>query len=337
MTGVFGRVKYESIETDLSLIHSIVFPEKRVFVIFRAIIEILESDWIWQDQIRFPVVFLVGCSMIPIKDISKLNTPLLFPEKLSFVSIRPIIEIFVHQFLQLQFLCVFWLQVIICVRLNAIEIPALPNHCTYKHDTHKAPMTLNSSEPIGTYENIHIPFPEIGIWYFSIGLFNLSKYQDLSNTDRIRFNCAHLNESCKQFCRPTDRTCLSYCSEDVCEGTPQKLASNETQETKSGDGGKLMRDWLDQNVTDLKAGMVFSLAMSACLDEKCANGGACRIQSDNSLLFSYCYCHNDYQGKFDSYKYTQRYIVNFIFLQDGIAVMIQMWQPTSWPSSMCFS
>lgn len=155
-------------------------------------------------------------------------------------------------------------------------------------------MNLNTSEPIGTYESIYIPFPEIGIWYFSIGLFNLSKYENLSNTERVRFNCAYLNEWCKQFCRPTDRRCLSYCSEDLCEDSPTMLGSNKTGETQNSE---FMADWLDQDVTDQKAGMIVSLAMTACFNNTCANSGSCWIQSDNSLLYSYCNCRHDYQGK----------------------------------------
>ncbi|CAO1444482.1 unnamed protein product [Diamesa hyperborea] len=61
--------------------------------------------------------------------------------------------------------------VIVCMRLNEPGIPTWPDKCVYGRQIFPASSVINNTDADSGTGLIHVPFPESGIWYVTLGLF----------------------------------------------------------------------------------------------------------------------------------------------------------------------
>lgn len=61
--------------------------------------------------------------------------------------------------------------VIVCMRLNEPGVPTWPDKCVYGRSSFQANSVINNTDAESGTGVIHVPFPETGTWYITIGLF----------------------------------------------------------------------------------------------------------------------------------------------------------------------
>jgi hypothetical protein len=221
--------------------------------------------------------------------------------------------------------------VIICIRLNEPGIPTWPDKCTYGRQTFTANAIINNTNELSGTSVVHVPFPESGVWYVTMGLF-CHNGETIETTARTT-----IIDSVKTFIRYNVQMLKSFnaqcsCVKELnlnhyikCLDTPSCLAQmNETETLKikeclmdakctASEHAKLSRAFdihhkrateqsvngkniLGCNDGNCNSSIVFTLASNPCVTGRCGKNGRCYHYMSGGFVFSTCLCLKFYRG-----------------------------------------
>lgn len=224
--------------------------------------------------------------------------------------------------------------VIVCMRLNEPGIPTWPDKCVYGRQSFAANSVINNTDAESGTGLIHIPFPETGTWYLTIGLFC---HGDNFETGVDRTARTTIIDSVKTFIRHNAQTLKSFqapcsCAVDLnlhfyrdClldEKCLNQMNETETLKIKeclmdikctAAEHIKLSRAFdihhklaTEQSVNgktflgcadgSCNTSVVFTLASNPCVTGRCGRNGRCYHYMSGGFVFSTCLCLKFYRG-----------------------------------------
>ncbi|XP_044251401.1 uncharacterized protein [Drosophila takahashii] len=205
------------------------------------------------------------------------------------------------------------MQIVVCMQLGEPGEPEYPDKCRYGQRLKQASIIVNHTENMGL---VHVPFPESGRWYVTMGLFCHG-----SGTARVS-----IMESVKEFIRKHqdmlgDMRSPCDCAESVprytdCLKSPDCLeAMNETETLKvkecimddkcSSNSKQMTRLFVEHHkaameqhvaVENCNTSVVFSVSSSPCVAGRCGRFGRCYHYMSGGFVFSTCVCSKGYRG-----------------------------------------
>ncbi|XP_052846194.1 uncharacterized protein LOC128258562 [Drosophila gunungcola] len=205
------------------------------------------------------------------------------------------------------------MQIVVCMQLGEPGQPEYPDKCRYGQRLKQASIVVNHTESMGL---VHIPFPESGRWYVTMGLFCHG-----SGTARVS-----IMESVKEFIRKHQDMLAEMrspcdCAESVsryaaCIRSPECLgAMNETETLKvkecimddkcSSNGKQMTRLFVEHHkaameqhvaLENCNTSVVFSVSSSPCVAGRCGRFGRCYHYMSGGFVFSTCVCSKGYRG-----------------------------------------
>ncbi|XP_016980533.1 uncharacterized protein LOC108045658 [Drosophila rhopaloa] len=205
------------------------------------------------------------------------------------------------------------MQIVVCMQLGEPGKPEYPDKCRYGQRLKQASIVVNHTENMGL---VHIPFPESGRWYVTMGLFCHG-----SGTARVS-----IMESVKEFIREhldmlAEMQSPCGCAASVpryaaCIRSPECLdAMNETETLKvkecimegncSGNSKQMTQLFVEHHkaameqhvvLEDCNTSVVFSVSSSPCVAGRCGRFGRCYHYMSGGFVFSTCVCSKGYRG-----------------------------------------
>ncbi|XP_065721447.2 uncharacterized protein [Drosophila suzukii] len=205
------------------------------------------------------------------------------------------------------------MQIVVCMQLGEPGKPEYPDKCRYGQRLKQASIVVNHTESMGL---VHVPFPESGRWYVTMGLFCHG-----SGTARVS-----IMESVKEFIRKhqdmlADMRPPCDCAESVpryaaCLKSPDCLeAMNETETLKvkecimddkcSSNFRQMTQLFVEHHkaameqhvaVENCNTSVVFSVSSSPCVAGRCGRFGRCYHYMSGGFVFSTCVCSKGYRG-----------------------------------------
>ncbi|XP_055371744.1 uncharacterized protein LOC129605811 [Condylostylus longicornis] len=208
--------------------------------------------------------------------------------------------------------------IIICMRLGEPGEPKWPDKCRYGGKSLPASGIINNTDAETSTGLIHVPFPESGQWYITVGLFChgaettarvtiidsvkefVKKYSKMLDNMKLPCSCAHFIEyykkciddrKCFQQMNETEtlkiKECLmdSKCTDDYIEMTKKfeihhKFATEQSVATDSS----------------CNTSLVFTISSSPCVAGRCGRYGRCYHYMSGGFVFSTCLCIKGYRG-----------------------------------------
>jgi transmembrane protein 8A/B len=223
--------------------------------------------------------------------------------------------------------------VIVCLRLNEPGIPTWPDKCIYGRHSFSANSVINNTDGETGTGVIHVPFPETGTWYVTIGLFCHGENAEGTHDRTARVT---IIDSVKTFIRHNAQTLKSFqppcsCAVDLnlnfyrdCLLNEKCLSQmNETETLKikeclmdvkctAVEHTKLSRAFdihhkraTEQSVNGKTLGcgdgncntsVVFTLSSNPCVTGRCGRNGRCYHYMSGGFVFSTCLCLKFYRG-----------------------------------------
>lgn len=225
--------------------------------------------------------------------------------------------------------------VIVCLRLNEPGAPTWPDKCVYGRHSFAANSVINNTDAETGTGVIHVPFPETGTWYVTIGLFC---HGDNIETTTDRTARTTIIDSVKSFIRHNAQTLTTFqapcsCAVDlnlnhyrdclVNEKCLHQMNETETLKIKEClmdvkctalEHIKLSRAFdihhkraTEQSVNVGKTllgscdggcntSIVFTLSSNPCVTGRCGRNGRCYHYMSGGFVFSTCLCLKFYRG-----------------------------------------
>lgn len=224
--------------------------------------------------------------------------------------------------------------VIICMRLNEPGIPTWPDKCAYGRQSFAANSVINNTDGETGTGVVHVPFPETGTWYVTLGLFC---HGDSVETAVDRTARTTIIDSVKSFIRHNAQTLKSFqapcsCAVDlnlnhyrdclVNEKCLNQMNETETLKIKeclmdikctAAEHSKLSRAFdihhkraTEQSVNgrtlvgcadgSCNTSVVFTLSSNPCVTGRCGRNGRCYHYMSGGFVFSTCLCLKFYRG-----------------------------------------
>lgn len=223
--------------------------------------------------------------------------------------------------------------VIVCMRLNEPGVPTWPDKCVYGRNSFPANSVINNTDAETGTGVIHVPFPESGTWYITIGLFCHGDGTD-ATVDRTRttiidsvksfirhnapalqtfqapcscavdLNLSHyrdclVDEKCLLQMNGTETLKIKECLMDVkcTAGEHAKLSRafdiHHKRATEQSVNGKTVLGCADGNCN---TSVVFTLSSNPCVTGRCGRNGRCYHYMSGGFVFSTCLCLKFYRG-----------------------------------------
>lgn len=151
-------------------------------------------------------------------------------------------------------------EVVVCASQFRKQIPLINGSCESNGKIYPATVVVNTTDSASVSNIIHIPYPEIGIWYLTLAVF------------------------CD--------------AQSVCPCPVHTVKKNETKYVVKTDGA-LQRPvepgWY-LGSTNCNASIVFSISSAPCINKLCKNGN-CNYYMSGGFIYSTCSCRKGYAGK----------------------------------------
>ncbi|GAB0087524.1 uncharacterized protein DMENIID0001_018410 [Sergentomyia squamirostris] len=208
--------------------------------------------------------------------------------------------------------------IIVCMHLGIPGVPTWPDRCVYGRHVFPAAITVNNTDPDTSTGLVHVPFPESGNWFVTLGLFCHGAETAARTTiiDSVKeFVRSHSNLligmqmpcACalrKDFYRNclTDEACLTALNETEtlkvkecimdakCTPRYQEMSRQFEQHHKFA---------TEQSVIDnasCNSSVLFTISSSPCVAGRCGKYGRCYHYMSGGFVFSTCLCIKGYRG-----------------------------------------
>lgn len=225
--------------------------------------------------------------------------------------------------------------VIVCMRLNEPGIPTWPDKCVYGRQIFPASSVINNTDADSGTGLIHVPFPESGIWYVTLGLFchgsgaamettgaaratvnnsikNFIKHNvDLLKTFQAPCSCAaEMNLTQYRDCLANDK-CLNAMNEKDAIKIKECLMDSKCTSNEHLELSKAFdihhKQATEQSVAagsnygssydgSCNTSVVFTISSSPCVAGRCGRNGRCYHYMSGGFVFSTCLCLKFYRG-----------------------------------------
>ncbi|KAH8383940.1 hypothetical protein KR009_011377, partial [Drosophila setifemur] len=205
------------------------------------------------------------------------------------------------------------MQIVVCMQLGEPGEPKYPDKCRYGQREKLASVIVNHTESMGL---VHVPFPESGRWYVTMGLFcHGAETARVSIIESVKEFISKYQLLLKEMRSPCE------CAEDTlryseCLRSPVCLAGMNESDTlkvkecmmdyKCTDDFKAMtrrfeehhRAAMEQHVAldNCNTSVVFSVSSSPCVAGRCGRFGRCYHYMSGGFVFSTCVCSKGYRG-----------------------------------------
>ncbi|XP_023173594.2 uncharacterized protein LOC111601306 isoform X2 [Drosophila hydei] len=205
------------------------------------------------------------------------------------------------------------MQIIVCMRLGVPGVPTWPDKCRYGQRLLPASSIINNTDIMGL---IHVPFPESGLWYVTMGLFcHGAETARVTIIDSVKeFVRQHLN--LLQEMRSPCACAANAKIHENCIGSKDCLAGmNETETLKVKEcmmDSKCTDNYLEMTrlfdvhhrsateqhfaLENCNTSVVFSISSSPCVAGRCGRFGRCYHYMSGGFVFSTCVCMKGYRG-----------------------------------------
>ncbi|KAH8295003.1 hypothetical protein KR018_005357 [Drosophila ironensis] len=205
------------------------------------------------------------------------------------------------------------MQVIVCMQLGEPGEPKWPDKCRYGQRLKPASVIVNHTESMGL---VHVPFPESGRWYVTMGLFChgaetarvtiiesvkefISKHLRLLDEMRAPCKCAAMAPRYSECLR--SKECLAAMNESETLKVKECMMESEcTVEFKQITTlfEEHHRAAMEQHVAldNCNTSVVFSVSSSPCVAGRCGRFGRCYHYMSGGFVFSTCVCSKGYRG-----------------------------------------
>lgn len=208
--------------------------------------------------------------------------------------------------------------IIICMHLGEPGIPTWPDKCVYGHHIYPAASIVNNTNDETSTGLIHVPFPEPGMWYVTLGLYChgaetaaritiidsvkefIKKYVDLLNVMRQPCACANRtqyyqkcirNEKCLNDLNESETLKVKECLMDSkCTSRHHEMAHKFELHHKFATEQSVATD------SSCNTSAVFTVSSSPCVAGRCGRYGRCYHYMSGGFVFSTCLCIKGYRG-----------------------------------------
>lgn len=205
------------------------------------------------------------------------------------------------------------MQIIVCMHLGEPGVPTWPDKCRYGQRLMHASSIVNNTDLMGL---IHVPFPESGLWYVTMGLYChgaetarvtiidsvkefVRQHADLLREMRVPCACAGnaggyerciRSRECLASMNETETLKVKECMMDF-KCTPDYVEMTRLFEIhhKSATEQHFALDNCNTSV-------VFSISSSPCVAGRCGRFGRCYHYMSGGFVFSTCVCMKGYRG-----------------------------------------
>ncbi|KAH8294044.1 hypothetical protein KR054_007710, partial [Drosophila jambulina] len=205
------------------------------------------------------------------------------------------------------------MQIVVCMQLGEPGEPTWPDKCLYGEKLKQASIIVNHTESMGV---IHVPFPESGRWYVTMGLFChgaetarvtimesvkefIRKHQDMLEDMRPPCDCAAALPRFSACLK--DLNCLAAMNETETLKVKECMMDSKCT-TESRQMTRLFEEHhkaaMEQHVgTDnCNTSVVFTVSSSPCVAGRCGRFGRCYHYMSGGFVFSTCVCSKGYRG-----------------------------------------
>lgn len=208
--------------------------------------------------------------------------------------------------------------IIICMRLGEPGIPTWPDKCVYGRHILPAASIVNNTNDETSTGLIHVPFPEAGLWYVTLGLYChgaetaaritiidsvkefIKKYVDLLRN--MRGPCACANRTAYYQKCIGERQCLDALNESETLKVKECLMDSKctSRHHEMAHKFELHHKYAtEQSVAtggSCNASAVFTVSSSPCVAGRCGRYGRCYHYMSGGFVFSTCLCIKGYRG-----------------------------------------
>lgn len=208
--------------------------------------------------------------------------------------------------------------IIVCMHLEEPGIPTWPDQCLYGRNMIPAASIINNTNEDTSTGLIHVPFPESGKWFVTMGLFCHGAETAAKNTiidsvkefirkyvsliDVMKKPCACTNQTDYYRNCILDKTCLANLNEtetlkvkeclmdSKCTVKHQEMAKRFELHHKFATEQTVASD------ESCNASAVFTISSSPCVAGRCGRYGRCYHYMSGGFVFSTCLCIKGYRG-----------------------------------------
>ncbi|XP_001657992.2 uncharacterized protein LOC5568338 [Aedes aegypti] len=208
--------------------------------------------------------------------------------------------------------------VIVCMRIGEPGIPTWPDKCIYGRHIFPAAITINNTDSDTSTGLVHIPFPEPGKWYVTLGIFChgaetaaritvidsvkefIKKYREILLDMKQPCSCAEFanyyreclgNDSCLAKMNETETLKIKECIMDAkCTDVSDEMAKKFEVHHKFATEQSVAAD------ASCNGSVVFTISSSPCVAGRCGRFGRCYHYMSGGFVFSTCLCLRNYRG-----------------------------------------
>uniref|UniRef100_A0A336KYA0 CSON002056 protein n=1 Tax=Culicoides sonorensis TaxID=179676 RepID=A0A336KYA0_CULSO len=208
--------------------------------------------------------------------------------------------------------------IIICMRLDEPGIPQWPDKCVYGNNVFPAASIINNTDTDTGTGLVHVPFPESGKWWVTLGLFChgaetaaritiidsvkefIKKNVDLLYGMNNSCSCTQLKnyyidcllrDKCLAQLNETETLKIKECMMDSkCTERYQEISKKFEIHQKFVTEQSVA---LDHNCNST---VVFTISSSPCVAGRCGRNGRCYHYMSGGFVFSTCLCLRNYRG-----------------------------------------
>uniref|UniRef100_A0A6B2E627 EGF-like domain-containing protein n=1 Tax=Phlebotomus kandelakii TaxID=1109342 RepID=A0A6B2E627_9DIPT len=208
--------------------------------------------------------------------------------------------------------------IIICMHLGVPGIPTWPDHCVYGRHVFPAAIIVNNTDADTSTGLVHVPFPESGSWFVTLGLFChgaetaarttiidsvkefVKIHKDLLSQMQAPCACSErrdfyrnclLDETCLAELNETETLKIKECLMDA-KCTPKYQEMSRQFELHH----KFATEQIVIDNASCNASVLFTISSSPCVAGRCGRYGRCYHYMSGGFVFSTCLCIKGYRG-----------------------------------------
>lgn len=207
--------------------------------------------------------------------------------------------------------------IIVCMHLGEPGSPTWPDKCRYGRKILPASSIVNNTDSNTSTGLIHVPFPESGQWYVTMGLYChgaetaarvtiidsvkefVKKYAKMLET--MRTPCACASAAARFQACVNDRKCLVAMNETETLKIKEclmdsKCTPNYVEMTKKFETHHKFATEQHFALDNCNTSVVFTISSSPCVAGRCGRFGRCYHYMSGGFVFSTCVCMKGHRG-----------------------------------------
>uniref|UniRef100_A0A1L8D9Q3 EGF-like domain-containing protein n=2 Tax=Nyssomyia neivai TaxID=330878 RepID=A0A1L8D9Q3_9DIPT len=208
--------------------------------------------------------------------------------------------------------------IIVCMHLGVPGVPTWPDRCVYGRTVFPAAIIINNTDSDTSTGLVHVPFPESGSWFVTLGLFChgaetaarttiidsvkdfVKIHKDLVDDMKAPCACAQrrdfyisclVDDLCMAELNETETLKVKECLMDS-KCTPKYQEMSRQFEIHH----KFATEQIVIDNASCNASSLFTISSSPCVAGRCGRYGRCYHYMSGGFVFSTCLCIKGYRG-----------------------------------------